>query len=241
MPRPALTKMGRGEQSLDSIHDSRPAITLSNLHKRRRLLRRRWQAGQHKRQAANECVRFGVAHRRKTLSLPLGLNEFVDVGLRPIALHTRRRRKTNRLKTPPLLSLLANGLPRDGFGNVLPAGLHDSRVGSPHRNPPLEILDDGRRQSRAVLGHLEILLLVSNDPKQPTRARLAGDEHRAAVAALGQTALPIQRQAALGLVAAVVALVTMLGEDRSDVFFEKLDLLRRGISHQADCRKTKRQ
>ena len=106
-----------------------------------------------------------LPHRRKTLSLPLGLNEFVDVGLRPITLHTRRRRKTNRLKTPPLLSLLANGLPRDGFGNVLPAGLHDSRVGSPHRNPPLEILDDGRRQSRTVLGHLEILLLVSNRPE----------------------------------------------------------------------------
>ena len=169
------------------------------------------------------------------------MDEFINVRLRPISLHLRRRQKSNRLKTPPLLALFADGLPRGGLGNVLPGRLLGARIGSSHGYPLFEIPDDHRRQSRAVLGHLEILLLVSNDPKQPTRARLAGDEHRAAVAALGQTALPIQRQAALGLVAAVVALVTMLGEDRSDVFFEKLDLLRRGISHQADCRKTKRQ
>ena len=241
MPRPALTKMGRGEQSLDSIHDSRPAITLSNLHKRRRLLRRRWQASQHERQAANERVWFCVARRRKPLSLPLGLNEFVNVGLSPIALHTRRHRRTNGLKTPPFLSLLANGLPRDGFGNVLAAGLLDSRIGSPHRNPPLEVSDDDRRQSRAVLGHLDILLFMADRPEQQALIRLAGDNHLPAITALEQAAPPIQRQPALGLVAAIVALVTMLGESRSNVFLEKLDLLRRGISQQANCRETKRQ
>ena len=82
---------------------------------------------------------------------------------------------------------------------------------------------------------------MADRPEQQALIRLAGDDHRPAITALDQAVPPIQRQPAFGLVAAVVALVTMLGESRSNIFLEKLDLLRRGISHQANCRETKRQ
>ena len=116
-----------------------------------------------------------------------------------------------------------------------------TRGSSSHRNPTLEVLDDDRRQFRAVLGHLDILLFMADRPEQQALIRLASDDHLPAITALEQAAQPIQRQPALGLVAAVVALVTMLDEGRSNVFLEKLDLLRRGISQQANCRETKRQ
>ena len=186
-------------------------------------------------------MRFGVARRRKTLSLRGGLDEPVDIGLRPLAVHLWQRGKTNRLKTPPLLTALTSGFPRGGLGDVRLAGLIGSRVGSAHHDPCFEITDHQRGQFRTILGHFKFLVLVADRPEQQALIRLAGDDHRSAITALDQAAPPIQRQAALGLVAAVVALVAMLGEDGSNVFLEKLDLLRRGISHQANCRKTKRQ
>ena len=186
-------------------------------------------------------MRFGVARRRKTLSLRGGLDELVDIGLCPLAVHLWESRKTNRLKTPPLLTALTSGFPRGGLGDVRLAGLIGSRVGSAHHDPCFEITDHQRGQLRTILGHFKFLVLVADRPEQQTLIRLAGDDHRPTIAALGQADPPIQRQPALGLVAAVVALVAMLGEDGSNVFLEKLDLLCRGISHQANCRKTKRQ
>ena len=186
-------------------------------------------------------MRFGVARRRKTLSLQGGLDELVDVGLRPLAVHLWQNGRTDRLKTPPLLTALTSGFPRGGLGDVRLAGLLGSRVGSAHHDPCFEITDHQRGQFRTTLGHFKFLDLVADRPEQQALIRLASDDHRPTIAALGQAAPPIQRKTALGLIAAVVAFVAMLGEGGSNVFLEKLDLLCRGISHQANCRKTKRQ
>jgi hypothetical protein len=138
-------------------------------------------------------------------------------------LHGGRRDGAHRLEAPPFHALGGDLGPRarEGFLCRLIA-----RVRRAEGDPFLEIRDHRWFELRALGGHLEVVLLVLDRAEQQALGGFAGDDHRAALAALLPAGARVEAEAALLLLRAV-ALVTMLGEDGADALFKKLRLLRR--------------
>ena len=104
-------------------------------------------------------------------------------------------------------------------------GRSHARIGRAQFDPGHEVGDLAVRKLLAFRRHLQIGIGVADGFDEHTFFRIAGNDHRAVLAAFEQAFVGIEQQAAfdlLGLLA--VAFVAVVGEEWADFVFEELDL-----------------
>src|SRR5438132_980051 len=113
VPRPALAVRWRRKYP---VHDASECLRRVVVEEIFGFFRRRWQAGQIKRRAAQERPFVGLFGVRYAAGLELGEDEPIDQGAGPgRILDLRRRRRSNRLERPETPLLVADGKARPGW------------------------------------------------------------------------------------------------------------------------------
>ena len=211
MPAPALAEARRGQQPIDHGGEG---VGRRVGDERRDLLGRRRQAGQVERGAAEQREAVGVGDGLEPLRFEAGEDEAVDVAPRPGGVLHRRDTGgfsgwNDQNLRPSSMSISRRG------------GLALARVGRAHLDPLLEIRD--HRVGQLLLRrHLRVVIGVADRRHQQALSRLAGDERRAAVAALPDALARVEQQPALDLLRVRrVALVALVHQHRANALLEK--------------------
>ena len=219
MPPPALAEMRRREEPIDqALVRARRAI----VHKGVDLPRRRRQADEIVGQTADQRHAVGIGTRPDALGLLPRADEAVEVAARPRGVGDRRHGGRGHGLIGPMFTALGD-VDRPFRRH---AGEARARIGRAELHPFLEVRDLLVREF-ALGRHAKIFVPITHGLDERAVVEIARHHSRTAVAAARPAIAVVEPQAALGFLLGAVAFVAMLGEERPDAFFKKLEA--RGI------------
>ena len=152
-----------------------------------------WQTGQGEGEASQEGEGINFLVRGKFGLLQAGEDELIHRMLRPLRFAGRGNLwLCNGLKAPPLLASFSDSLPRGGFGQLLGRWRLVSGVGSSHGDPLCKVGQNLFIETGAVLGHAQILELVTDGLEKQTFLGFPWEDRRAFASAFQNTSPVIQ-------------------------------------------------
>ena len=191
------------------------------------LLGGRWQTRQVERGPAQQGHFVRGSRGSQALPQKFGKDKTVHRCLHPMPtiLHRRDRRLRHPLIGPMLPGFF---LVEDVMRRLLRSS--HARIGRTHLDPSFQIGDLIVRELPVIGRHLEIFVLIADRLEEEAFPGVSGNDGRTGVPAFQHSFLGIEEQAALHFLAGfAVTLVTVLGEERADLAFEKLGLLGREL------------
>ena len=225
VPAPALAETRRREQP---IHEPLVGRGRAVIDERVDLLGRRRQAGQIVSEPANQRDAISIGDGANAAGFLPREDEAVEVAARPRGVGDRRQRgRGDGAVRPMFAAFLEVDHAFDGDD-----GRAGARIGRAEFHPFFEVGD--LLVAQAALGrHAEILVAITHGLDQAALVEIAGNQRRAAVAAVGPALARVEPQAALGLRLRAVTLEAMRGEQRADPLLKKLEA--GGIGRRRGC------